>query len=160
MLLLYGVVASYEPFRVAINIRPYGLFTGSITSAASPEPDIQTPDPAPFGEVQYALVCVNVLALYARIHPCHGPLSPWAANPMYRIPFNNSMPGRWFSHFGSQFSTPPELPFPVPETLPANATGPPNFSCPVVISSACNLCINVVSDTVDFATTYIVFVVV
>ena len=52
-----------EPLPVAINSRPNGLFTESITSPASPAPDIQMPEPDPFGVLQYALICCNVEAL-------------------------------------------------------------------------------------------------
>src|SRR5580704_5917119 len=135
-----------------MNILPNGLPAG--TSAANPAPDIHTPEPMPFGDKQKALVCASVFALYAKIQPCHGPLSPCAANARYTIPFNSSKDGRLFSHFGSNVNLPPVLPSPVPLTVAVNGSvGPPNFSWPVVISSACSLCINVVSDTVDFATT-------
>jgi hypothetical protein len=61
--LVYGVVALNEPFPVAINNRPYGLLTESMTSAAIPAPAIHIPAPTPFGVEQKALSCCSVAAL-------------------------------------------------------------------------------------------------
>src|SRR5271155_1823652 len=141
MVLVYGVLASKVPFPVAMKRRPPGLVPlGLSESAASPEPDIQIPAPIPLPDALQTLVCFSVDALYAKIQPCHGPLSPCDANGRYKMPFSSNRPARLFSHLGSQFSTPPELPLPFPDTVPDSATGPPNFSLPVVISRACSRC--------------------
>src|ERR1700730_11835982 len=138
---VYGLLASNVPFPVEMKMRPPGLDpVGLPESAARPAPLIQIPAPIPFAVAHQTLVCLQVDALYAKIQPCHGPLSPCAPNATYKMPSRSSKPARWFSHLGSQSSVPPELPFPFPATRPDKATGPPNFSLPVVTSRACSRC--------------------
>ena len=109
-----GGAASKRPLPVTVNILPNGLPEG--TSAASPAPPIQIPEPLSFGEVDHTPVVARVEALNASSQPCHGPLSPCAAKPTYTMPFSSSSAGRLFSHLGSKHRTPLTLPFPFPAT--------------------------------------------
>ena len=106
-------------------------------SLASPPPLIQTPPSWAFEVVQNSITCSKVLAPYPMTQPWNGWTSPWLANPKYTTPLSRSNAVRWFSRSVLNV-TPPDDPVPVPGTHPWMTTGPPNFSAPVAMSSACS----------------------
>src|SRR5580704_12549475 len=82
-----GVVTVSSPLPVAMYALPS-------ESAERPAPEPQIPLPLPFGEVFQTPVCASGAVLKARIHPCHDPLSPCEAKPIYTYPPCNRSPGR------------------------------------------------------------------
>jgi len=136
MVLLYGVVALNEPLPVAMNMRPNGALTESITSAektCAGHPDARA-GTARSRAVNGALR--ERAGVYKRESSHAKGRCRRANRSRCRHAVKRSRPGRLFSHLGSQVRTEFRLPLPVPETEPESATGPPNFSAPVVMSSA------------------------
>src|SRR4029077_7933839 len=82
-------------------------------------------------------------------------VSSCEAQAMYTTPLSSSSPGRWLFVCGLNDIIPAEFPAPWPGTCAEIITGPPNFSCPVEMSTACNLWMKVfVLEFLEVATTY------
>src|SRR5271167_432714 len=128
-------------------------------STAGPHPLCHTPPSRPFDVVLKTNVCRREVASYPSTQPWYGGTSPCEANPTMTLPLERSRAGRWFCVKGLKGTLPcPSLPSPEPATLALITTGPPNFSAPVVMSSACSRCtywgLSLVAASLVLATTY------